>query len=50
MWKFSASIWMVAYKIKITLFTFGIINNNYMPHEKKPNTSTLMDNNFSTVF
>lgn len=24
----------VAYKIKITLFTFWVINYNYMPHEK----------------
>lgn len=34
MWKFSVSVWVVAYKIKITLFTFWVINYDYMPHEK----------------
>lgn len=34
MWIFSVSVWVVAYKIKITLFTFRVINYNYMPHEK----------------
>lgn len=34
MWKFSVSVWVVAYKIKITLSTFWVIHYNYMPHEK----------------
>lgn len=48
MWKFSVSVWVVAYEIKITLFTFWVINYNYMPHEK--NISALSGNNFSIVF
>lgn len=35
MWKFSVSVWVVAYKIKMIPFPFWVINYNYMPHGKK---------------
>lgn len=49
MWKFSVSVWVVAYKIKIIPFPFWVINYNYMPHEKK-NASAFSGNNFNIVF